>query len=68
VPDPPRGAISGAGPPLPVELDVVVVPAGVDELVLEGWGLGGGGGLAETVRTTRFCVVEADDDGFSTAA
>ena len=25
--DPARGAISGVGPPLPVELDVVVVPA-----------------------------------------
>jgi hypothetical protein len=66
--DPPRGAISGVGPPLPVELDAVVVPARVDEVVLEGWALGGGGGLAETVRTARFCVDEADDDGFSTAA
>ncbi len=65
--DPVRGAISGVGPPLPVELDVVVVPARVDEVVLEAAGLGGGG-LAETVRTARIGVVEADDDGFSTAA
>ena len=64
--DPARGAISGVGPPLPVELDVVVVPARVDEVVLEAAGLGGG--LAETVRTARIGVVEADDDGFSTAA
>jgi hypothetical protein len=62
-----RGAISGVGPPLPVELDVVVVPARVDEVVLGAGGLGGGG-LAETVRTARIGVVEADDDGFSTAA
>jgi len=67
VSDPVRGAISGVGPPLPVELDVVVVPARVDEVVLEAAGLGGGG-LAETVRTARIGVVEADDDGFSTAA
>jgi len=66
VSDPARGAISGVGPPLPVELDVVVVPARVDEVVLEAAGLGGG--LAETVRTARIGVVEADDDGFSTAA
>ncbi len=65
--DPVRGAISGVGPPLPVELDVVVVPARVDEVVLEAAGLGGGG-LAETVRTARIGVVETDDDGFSTAA
>jgi hypothetical protein len=65
--DPARGAISGVGPPLPVELDVVVVPAWVDEVVLGAGGLGGGG-LAETVRTARIGVVEADDDGFSTAA
>jgi hypothetical protein len=62
-----RGAISGVGPPLPVELDVVVVPARVDEVVLGAGGLGGGG-LAETVRTARIGVVETDDDGFSTAA
>jgi hypothetical protein len=65
--DPARGAISGVGPPLPVELDVVVVPARVDEVVLGAGGLGGGG-PAETVRTARIGVVEADDDGFSTAA
>jgi hypothetical protein len=65
---PARGAISGVGPPLPVELDVVVVPARVDEVVLEARGLGAGG-LDETVlRTARIGVVEADDDGFSTAA
>jgi hypothetical protein len=62
-----RGAISGVGPPLPVELDVVVVPARVDEVVLGAGGLGGGG-LAETVRTARIGVVETDDDPFSTAA
>ena len=62
--DPVRGAISGVGPPLPVELDVVVVPPRVDEVVLEAAGLGGGG-LAETVRTARIGVVEAD--GFSAA-
>ena len=68
MPDPARGAISGVGPPLPVELDVVVVvPARVDEVVLEARGLGAGG-LDETVRTARTGVVEADDDGFSTAA
>jgi hypothetical protein len=67
VSDPVRGAISGVGPPLPVELDVVVVPARVDEVVL-GAGALGGGGLAETVRTARTGVVDADDDGFSTAA
>ena len=65
--DPARGAISGVGPPPVVELDVVVVPARVDEVVL-GAGALGGGGLAETVRTARIGVVEADDDGFSTAA
>jgi hypothetical protein len=62
VPDPARGAISGVGSPPVVELDVVVVPALLEEVVLEG----GGGGLAETVRTARIGVVEAD--GFSTAA
>jgi hypothetical protein len=67
VPDPVRGAIRGVGPLLPVELDVVVVPARVDEVVLGAGGLGGGG-LAETVRTARIGVVEADDDGFATAA
>ena len=66
--DPVRGAISGVGPPLPLELEVVVVPARDDEAVLEGWGLDGGGGLAETVRTARFCVDEVDDDGVWTAA
>ena len=66
MPDPARGAISGVGPPLPVELDVVVVPARVDEVVLEAVELAGE--LDETVRTARIGVVEADDDGFSTAA
>jgi len=65
--DPARGAISGVGPPLAFELDVVVVPARVDDVVFVGEGLGAGG-LAETVRTARIGVVEADDDGFSTAA
>jgi hypothetical protein len=67
VPDPARGAINGVGPPLPVELDVVVVPARVDEVVLEAEALGACG-LDDTVRTARIGVVEADDDGFSTAA
>ena len=68
MPDPARGAISGVGPPLPVELDdvVVVVPARVDEDVLGAVELAVG--LDETVRTARIGVVEADDDGFSTAA
>jgi hypothetical protein len=67
VPDPARGAISGVGPLLPVELDVVVVvPAPVDEDVLGAVELAVG--LDETVRTARIGVVEADDDGFSTAA
>jgi hypothetical protein len=66
VPDPARGAISGVGPPLPVELDVVVVPARVDEDVLGEVELAGR--LDETVRTARIGVDEADDDGFSTAA
>ena len=64
--DPARGAISGVGPLLPVELDVVVVPARVDEVVLGAVELAGE--LDETVRTARIGVVEADDDGFSTAA
>jgi hypothetical protein len=64
--DPSRGAISGVGPPLPVELDVVVVPARVDEVVLGAVELAVG--LGETVRTARIGVVEADDEGFSTAA
>ena len=66
VPDPARGAISGVGSPLPVELDVVVVvvPARVDEDVLGAVELAVG--LDETVRTARIGVVEAD--GFSTAA
>ena len=66
MPDPARGAISGVGSPLPVELDVVVVvPARVDEDVLGAVELALG--LDETVRTARIGV-EADDDGFSTAA
>ena len=60
--DPPRGAISGVGPALAVELDVGVVRALLEEVVLDAGGLGGGG-LAETVRTARTGVVEAD--GFS---
>ena len=64
--DPVRGAISGVGPPSPVELDVVVVPARVDEDVLGAVELAVG--LDETVRTARIGVDEADDDGFSTAA
>jgi hypothetical protein len=62
--DPARGAISGVGPLLAVELDVVVVRARLDEVVLEAGGLGAGG-LAETVRTARIGVLEAD--GFSAA-
>jgi hypothetical protein len=65
VPDPARGAISGVGPLLPVELDVVVVPARVDEVVLGAVELAGE--LDETVRTARIGVVEPDDEGFSTA-
>ena len=64
--DPARGAMSGVGPPLPLELDVVVVPPWLDDAVLAGDGLGGGG-LAETVRTARIDVLEADAEGFSTA-
>jgi hypothetical protein len=66
VPDPARGAISGVGPLLPVEFEVVVVPARVDEVALGAARLAGG--LDETVRTARIGVVEADDDGFSMAA
>ena len=62
--DPPRGAISGVGPPLAFEVDVVVDPARLDEAVLEASWLDGGG-LAETVRTARIGVVGAD--GFSAA-
>jgi hypothetical protein len=66
VPDPARGAISGDGSPLAVELDVVVVvPARVDEVVLGAVELAVG--LDETVRTARIGDVAADDDGFSTA-
>jgi hypothetical protein len=64
--DPARGAISGVGPPLPVELDVEVVPARVDEVVLGAVELAGE--LDETVRTARIGVDEVDDDGFWTAA
>jgi hypothetical protein len=63
---PARGAMSGVGPPLPLELDVVVVPPWLDDAVFEGDGRGGGG-LAETVRTARIDVLEADAEGFSTA-
>jgi hypothetical protein len=66
--DPARGAINGVGPPLALEFDVVVPRVELDEVGLEDRGLGDGGGLAETVRTARFCVDEADDDGFWTAA
>jgi hypothetical protein len=62
--DPARGAISGVGPPPAFELDVVVVPARLDEAVLEADGLGAGE-LTETVRTARIGVVGAD--GFSAA-
>jgi hypothetical protein len=64
--DPPRGAMSGVGPPLVAELDVVVAPVWLDDVVLEAGWLGGGG-LAETVRTARIGVVAADADGFATA-
>jgi hypothetical protein len=64
--DPPRGAMSGVGPPLVAELDVVVVPVRLDEVVLEAGWLGGGG-LDETVRTARIGVVATDADGFWTA-
>jgi len=57
--DPVRGAISGVGPASAFELDVVVDPARLDEAVLEAGWLGAGG-LAETVRTARIGVVEAD--------
>ena len=62
--DPARGAISGVGPLLAVALDVVVARTGLDEVVLEAGELDAGG-LAETVRTARIGVVEAD--GFSAA-
>ena len=62
--DPARGAISGVGPLPAFELDVVVDPARLDEVVLEAGGLGAGG-LTETVRTARIGVVGAD--GFSAA-
>jgi hypothetical protein len=62
--DPPRGAMSGVGPP-PAELDVGVAAVWLDDVVLEAGRLGGGG-LAETVRTARIGVDAADADGFST--
>jgi len=65
--DPARGAMSGVGPPLVLELGVVVVPFWLDDVVLENLGVGAGGGLAETVRTARIDVLEADAEGFSTA-
>ena len=62
--DPARGAMSGVGPPLVLELGVVVVPFWLDDVVLEDLGVGAGGGLAETVRTARIDVLEADAEGF----
>ncbi len=60
--DPARGAISGVGPVLAVELDVVAVRTGPEEVVLE-TGDAGAGGLDETVRVARIAVVDADDPG-----
>ena len=58
--DPARGAISGVGPLLAVELDVVAVRTGPEEVVLETEDAGAGG-LDETVRVARIAVVDADD-------
>ena len=58
--DPVRGAISGVGPLLAVELEVVEVRTGLDEGVLETEGAGAGG-LGETVRVARIAVVEVDE-------
>ena len=60
--DPARGAISGVGPLLAVELDVVAVRTGPEEVVLETEDAGAGG-LDETVRVARIAVVDADDPG-----
>jgi hypothetical protein len=59
--DPARGAISGVGPPPVVELVVVVVRAGVYEVVLEAGGLEAGGLGGETVRTARIAEDEVDE-------
>jgi hypothetical protein len=58
--DPARGAISGVGPLLAFELDVVAVRTGPEEVVLETEDAGAGG-LDETVRVARIAVVDADD-------
>ena len=57
--DPARGAISGVGPPLAVELEVVAVRAAPDEVVLETGEEAGG--LEETVRVTTIAVVGVDE-------
>jgi hypothetical protein len=65
--DPARGAMSGVGPPLVLELDVVVVPFCLGDVVLEDLGVAAGGELAETVCTASIDVLEADAEGFFTA-
>ena len=54
-----RGAISGVGPLLEVELDVVGVRTGPEEVVLETEDAGAGG-LGETVRVARIAVLDVE--------
>jgi hypothetical protein len=69
--DPVRGAISGVGPLLAAELDVVAVRTGPEEDALETEDAGAGG-LDETVRVARTAVLDvedldADDEGWTVA-
>jgi len=62
VPDPPRGAISGVGPPFAVEPDVAFDRARLEaEVVFEAGGLGAAGVGGETARAARIAVAEVGE-------